>query len=236
MKKIIKEVEDLLIDTSDGGYKLYKEYDGYLPYNFEGNYATSIEDAYSLSFDLLTYESYWAKIGDNTTFDKAVSAVLQKHGLKESTVTGGLYGYEGVRYYLSDDGYLCTYLTSGEPFYLQCGHTGWLTDSRKELIKTLADKYKEGESSMGDYDGVILLNASLDDVKKSKDGQYELLDGGVLDAGITFYRKGEDGEWKYFAMGQQAPSCDRYNTDELKSAFEGRTCTLADGGLGIVEK
>lgn len=49
-----------------------------------------------------------------------------------------------------------------------------------------------------------------------------------------FYRK-EGSDWKYFVSTQSVIQCSKYNTDELKAAYKGFTCSDASGKESVVE-
>jgi len=53
--------------------------------------------------------------------------------------------------------------------------------------------------------------------------------GDMGGAGAKFYSK-NNGPWIYFTAGQQGPTCDMFNTVDLKAAFKGMDCINAKSG------
>lgn len=231
IRKVLKIVND-----AEGVAKRYagnnygERHEGYgVLYEFEKGYSTGLD--WSFGFELSPVNSsnsnsikeFASKVTENASFKSDLTAAMKKHGLSESNLLdGGAFQEFNYAYYKSDDGYLCVYSISGM-FYMSCGHTSWISEEKKELVKELTDKFVEGMNIQRTEGVPIYLNASPDNIASNKSNTYQILSASVSDAGVMFYRKGKDGEWKYAFGGQQAPDCDQY-TGELKEAFEGMTC------------
>lgn len=223
VKKIIVDERVMLIkfaNESGSDYVLDQRYDDNPPsYDFEEGYSTSLESSFGLSFRIEPSERHF-ELEEKNDLDGKVRTILENHGLKKTASSAA--GYVGeVDYYSSEDGYICVFTPESSPLYLDCGHTSWLSQAKKDLVKQLADAYKRDvETSYA----VVYVDADPEEIETSPNGEYQRIYGGLDNAGVLFYRKGSDGEWKYFTATQQALGCDQYDTDELKAAFEGRDC------------
>lgn len=99
-----------------------------------------------------------------------------------------------------------------------------------ETINEVAEAYKKAvdelphwiEFSAGSQPAII--------VEKSNVYPYQIINADFGNYYSLFYRKDEDSEWVYFAGGQDALSCDAYNTDDLKKAFSGYACYIDERG------
>jgi hypothetical protein len=223
VKQIIVDERVMMIkfaDENGSEYVLDQRYDDNPPsYDFEEGYSTSLEASFGLSFRIEPTERHF-ELEEKNDLDGKVRTILENHGLKKTASSAA--GYVGeVDYYSSEDGYICVFTPESSPLYLDCGHTSWLSQAKKDLVKQLADAYKRGvETSYA----VVYVDADPEEIETSPNGEYQRIYGGLDNAGVLFYRKGSDGEWKYFTATQQALGCDQYDTDELKAAFEGRDC------------
>lgn len=220
VKQILNEITDELYKFGGNGlYSLNKTYDTYVTYEFEDNYATNLEGAYGVSFNMNDY-SYTTKLASSGVIEK----VFTKYGLKKSSFNDPAYIGEGNVYYESEDGYVCEYSSTSAPTIVNCAHNSWLSEEKKTLVKGLIDAYRRDEEYYKDYSGILYIDASVDNVKKATNEKYEYLVASVPDAGALFYRNIEDGGWKYLASTQQAPDCDWFKTDEQKKGFAGFEC------------
>ena len=221
VKDMIVDVRVMLIKMAEGeDYTLNQRYDDNTPtYEFQEGYATGLESSFGLTFYIEPSQRH-DQVTEKNNLKASVETILKKYGLSKTEVTDpGRYG--DVAHYKSDDGYICVAMFGGMPFYLDCGHTSWLSDTKKELVKKLADVYKaslEGERS------VIYIDADPENIETATGGEYQRIQVSLGDAAGLFYRKGAEGEWKFFTATQQFLDCSAYDTDELKAAYEGVDC------------
>lgn len=206
---------------SDSGYNLgYKISDKYST-NLDWNYGFSIGATNASNLD--EWNKFQSKVTANSGFQSDVKAKMKEYGLSETTIEDGMMGGDEDIAYESDDGYFCKVSKSGT-LYVGCGHTGWISDEKIALVEKLGDAFVSENG--GTQEKPLYVNASVLDIKTSKSGNYQTLTGSISNGAGVFYRKGTDGEWKYFTGGHVGPSCDMFNTDELKEAFEGYTCWI----------
>ena len=80
-KKILQDVINELITfgTSFGHFRLEKTYDSDVTYEFEKNYATNLNGAYGLIFDVENNTNYSTALASSGIVDK----VMNSHGLKK---------------------------------------------------------------------------------------------------------------------------------------------------------
>lgn len=219
-KKILQDVINELITfgTSFGHFRLEKTYDSDVTYEFEKNYATNLNGAYGLIFDVENNTNYSTALASSGIVDK----VMNSHGLKKISFNDPAVIGEGGIYYADDNGYICNYSSQSSPVRINCANSNWLTEEDKTFAKSLIDAMKKSDDSKDDE--MYYVSATLDDITKTADGKYEHVTASVAGAVALFYRNTDGGEWKHFMSTQQALSCNDYNTDELKAAFAGVDC------------
>ena len=219
-KKILQDVINELITfgTSFGHFRLEKTYDSDVTYEFEKNYATNLNGAYGLIFDVENNTNYSTALASSGIVDK----VMNSHGLKKISFNDPAVIGEGGIYYADDNGYICNYSSQSSPVRINCANSNWLTEEDKTFAKSLIDAMKKSDDSKDDE--MYYVSATLDDITKTADGKYEHVTASVAGAAALFYRNTDGGEWKHFMSTQQALSCNDYNTDELKAAFAGVDC------------
>lgn len=223
VKEIVIDERLMLMRTAnnlENAFEIYQKYDeDPAHYDFEEGYSTSLEASFGLIFWLEPVERHLA-LAKNTDLYSKVREVLKNHSLK---ATSNVSGYiQEVEYYLSDDGYVCWFNSNSAPLHLECSHTSWLSRAKKDLVKQLADAYKKDENVDAT---TIYVDANPEDIETTANGEYQRIYGRLDNAGAWFYRKGTDGEWKFFtALQQQMLDCKDYDTDELKAAFVGTDC------------
>ncbi len=225
VRAIVKDVYEGMSDffADINGFTVNLSFDDGTLYEFEDGYATSIEKSYEVSYILNNYTSdFYASRGE-TNYINMIDKVMKSHKLTRTAISDGLF-YGRTLYYTSDDGYVCTATTSAMPSTVSCSNTKWLSEDRKELVKTLIDTYRKGEASSEDYEGAIYLYANEKDIKDGGTKPYQVLEGAVLGAAIVFYRKSPDDDWIYFKTTQQLFSCDAFQTEDEQKAFKGERC------------
>ncbi len=219
-KKILQDVisELTTFGTSFGRFRLEKTYDSYVTYEFEKNYATNLDGAYGLVFDVDNNMNYNTTLASSGIIDK----VMNSHGLKKISFDDPADLGEGGIYYADDNGYICNYSSQSSPVRINCANSNWLTEEEKTFVKSLMDAMKKSD----DYKNDEMLYASVtqDDITKTADGKYEHVTASVAGAAALFYRNADGGEWKYFVSTQQVLNCNDFNTDEIKAAFAGSDC------------
>ena len=232
------EVQNLLDDIEEsfpeGGYSIDKIYDDYgLPVKVSDKLWTESARSYG------AYVKKYADSGSATQIYNSIINLLKKKGLKNVAVpTFGIYGEEipeqdTTHYFKGDSGIYCHVSNTNKVegsgndmgyswLEYRCSNENWLTEDNKKLAIDLAAAYHnsdDGKQYPINYIGGTLTRK----IKKNPAGTYEHITVGFEDSVALFYRK-TDGEWKYFLGTQQAISCDRYDTDELKEAFKGTKC------------
>lgn len=219
-KKILQDVINELttFGTSFGRFQLEKTYDSYVTYEFEKNYATNLNGAYGLVFDVDNNTNYSTTLASSGIIDK----VMNSHGLKKISFDDPAVFGGGVIYYADDNGYICNYSSQSSPVHISCANSNWLTEEEKTFAKSLMDAMKKSD----DYenDEMLYASATQDDITKTADGKYERVTASVAGAAALFYRNTDGGEWKYFVSTQQVLNCNDFNTDEIKAAFAGSDC------------
>ena len=216
-------------------YRTYLSFDSGVAYEFEKGYATAITKSYGAWYISNDYGSdFYAGLGV-TSYTNMIDTVMKNHNLKRTTASDGLFFGEGSLYYMNDDGYVCVASTMSMPGTVECSNTKWLTEDEKTFVKTLIDAYKDSDEWAKNYKGAIYLYANEKDIEDSSVKPYQTIEGSVIDAGISFYRKSEDDDWVYFTTAQQAPSCSAYNTEDLVNAYKGRFCWDENGQDSEVE-
>ena len=210
--------ELITFGTSFGHFRLEKTYDSDVTYEFEKNYATNLNGAYGLIFDVENNTNYSTALASSGIVDK----VMNSHGLKKISFNDPAVIGEGGIYYADDNGYICNYSSQSSPVRINCANSNWLTEEDKTFAKSLIDAMKKSDDSKDDE--MYYVSATLDDITKTADGKYEHVTASVAGAAALFYRNTDGGEWKHFMSTQQALSCNDYNTDELKAAFAGVDC------------
>ncbi len=228
VNKILKDTRGLAVRYANIAYG--ESYDAQsVTYEYEKGYSTALE--WSFGYRMLgldskpeTMSDFDKRITNNTDFKNELRSLMKKYGLVEHEIADGGNFEEGkYLFYMSDDGYLCDYSSSGF-FYISCGHTSWISEEKKTLMKELTDVYVASGMTTREGNTPIYMDASSDDVAYNKGKTYQILTVALSNAGADFYRKGTDGEWKFAFGGQVGPGCSEFNTDELKEAFEGHIC------------
>lgn len=128
----------------------------------------------------------------------------------------------GTRDYLNEQtGIICGLSMNSVPFVVSCGYTGWISQdtAERELLNSLAEAYRKNQ---GEYPA--RLYASAQNIHNSSRAPYQTITTGLQGAAGLFYRKGEDGDWKFFAGAQAVLSCKLYETEEEQKAFADEVC------------
>ncbi|MDO4220183.1 MAG: hypothetical protein Q4D22_03065 [Candidatus Saccharibacteria bacterium] len=219
---IYKGMNDFFEGATD--FRTYLSFDSGVPYEFEDGYATSIVKSYEAWYISNSYNADFYAGQGKDNYISMIDKIMKNHNLKRTEVSEGLFFGDGDLYYMNDDGFVCVASTSSMPGTVSCSNTKWLSETRKEFVKDLIDAYKKGADWMKDDEETVYLYANENKIRDGGTEPYQIIEGGVLDAAIIFYRKGEDSEWKFFTITQQALSCGDYNTDELRAAFKGDSC------------
>lgn len=148
--------------------------------------------------------------------DKALVQYLTQNGFKEYE-----YSLQFADSYINEEsGIICAKTTATLAYDVACSSVNWYSNiDNWDLLNELAEAYK---MKMGEYP--TYMAASLDRIENSGYEQYQRISVGFLGAGGLFYRVTPESEWEFFRVGQDAPLCLDYDTDDLKQAFVGTTC------------
>ena len=135
--------------------------------------------------------------------------------LNPDNIVCGVYG--GVVYQDVND-------SGSEYAALECGKTNWhfLTNEEYELVNELGEALYDKTKTGSKYPYLISFDGAS--IKDSPVDSYQTLTVGLGGARGMFYRVSPTDKWQYFTAGQDAPTCDAYDTDDLKKAFAGTTC------------
>lgn len=178
-------------------------------------------------------------VGDSSEFEKKSRPIFDGR-LKEALVAelgkNGFVEYEyrptfATEYINQELGIVCALSSAGMPFGVGCSSVKWYSTEDWEFINDLAEAFKEKKGEYPYY-----LKGNPKQVEDSGYEQYQKIHVSLADAGASFYRVNPESEWKFFRDGQDAGSCEEYNTEELRKAFIGETCWYeANGKTGVVK-
>lgn len=231
-----EEVRDLVsdvIDSLDGGYRLNLKYDNSgLLVKISDELKTVTNLSYGATITVVT----GANVNINSLYTGVINALTKKYSMISVTKEVVVGETEGsYQYYKNSDGLYCRvapvgYINNG--FYFDCTNEHWVTDEDKDLDIELAKVYNatEGKQYPTKY-----MDARMKNIKKNSSGTYETITASIADAVALFYRK-VGGEWQFLTGTQQGVSCDKYNTAELKEAFEGQTCWDSQGNDVVIKR
>ncbi|MCL2869625.1 hypothetical protein FWF48_02345 [Candidatus Saccharibacteria bacterium] len=92
-----------------------------------------------------------------------------------------------------------------------------------EAMRASADPTtNQGPQVKTAYGGLNITNSRIKPYQKAQIGVHSFPTGGGYVA--LFYRVDKNATWKFFRGLQQAPSCDEFNTPDLKKAFVDDSC------------
>ncbi len=242
--KIIREVHSVALkfarENSITDYSINSGLNGVMDYEFEKGYSASLKYAFTfnMSDTARPYSNtFMEKISHNPVFLKAVEEVFENHSMKKTKMNEGLFHDQDLVYFISNNGYICTYTTVfAGSFEVNCGHTGWLSNEKKELVKALIDAFVKSE---GQYTPTFYMDASPDRIR-SGDNNHQSISASFTDSGgsgeALFYRVSPDSEWIYFAATQQPLYCSEFVGEDVEQAFVGFTCLDKDNNYSTVGK
>ena len=240
VKAITGDLWDVLVDYDNNAGGIYVVDRGIdknqVHYEFEKGYTTSLDYVSGLGIRRSGHAST-NEFQRNSAFSKAVEGVLTKHGLTDHKTFDSDY-LASTDTYSGTDGSICEAVYNSDDFSITCSNTGWLTEKKKTMVKTLIDVLNENKDQAGTglYDGSPYLDVPMEKIITTPDGKYEHVTAYGTDAALLFYRNIEDGEWKFFIGAQNTLSCSEYDTDELKAAFAGERCyDDATGSASVVK-
>jgi hypothetical protein len=108
------------------------------------------------------------------------------------------------------------------PLYVSCADYSWY-QSKAEQLLPFAEAYKTQD---GSWPSSIFTVDYAVHIKDSPASPYQttVLTGDNF--AMLFYRTSPESTWQYFTGTQSPLSCDRYNTVDLKKAFQGEPCYI----------
>ena len=219
VRNIINDVYDVFVEAAEN-YRVDKNYGNDMLIPIDDDLAIYANKWYGFSFKPNEYLSKeLEKNNGYAKLEKTVTDALSKKGIKKVSQPKSFHyanmdvdllsWYEG-------DGIFCEYEKLSE-ITLSCADKSWYTDEQKELTLALRAAYKKKTGEEGSE--ISIPNAH----KIEKKNGYEHLVAYDSNAVAHYYRK-DGGEWKYFISTQAPVSCDKYDTDELKEAYNGTIC------------
>ena len=193
----------------------------FVPYEFEENSVTALEKSYTVSITYDIVDELGYEMGD-IKLDTTIGNVLVQHGLKKKDNDILWGGAEQNSYYENDDGYMCYYSIYSEPFDLICGHTSWLSEEKKALIRELMTVAKKHD----DFKDLkyIYIDANLDDIEDAPVKPYQRIQVSLTDAAGFFYRTSSNSDWQFLAGTQSSIPCKTFDNNDKRKAFQDFTC------------
>lgn len=231
VQKLVAEVKvQIEKDVAEYGIKLNEFQDEnliyYRPEGFEvaialnRSYGFEVAGQNEVNLNELENQGYYAY--------KEIGEMLENKGFVrlDGNYATGSAGSE-ILYVNEGDGIVC-----GVPFWgvsLSCAATDWYDKDDAELSNELAKVYNEATG-----ENATLLRARVADIKNSPVAPYQNISVGMQGFGAMFYRMSPEAEWVYFTSGQMGPSCEDFNTDDVRKAFAGESCWSEGEGFDAV--
>ena len=180
-----------------------------------------LKEGYVTSFDkpsLYFYSKTNLSDTDKIAARAAFAEVLKKEGFSDPITLKAMTGLGSEdEYYSDEDGYICEY--SHYDSYLQCAHSSWISDEKKEATIKMISQYRKKFGEKDTY-----LHYFDDKIENSPTEPYQTLTANVIDGYVVFYRKGVDSDWTYVTSGNGIPFCEEFQqTEDMRKAFEGTT-------------
>ncbi len=200
-------------------YTIYYNHDSspvsYRPDNYI--IGVPLDRAYGLSPNTSAIE-YHYDLYYNEASDQEMTDLITSLGF---TVTDEIYttasaGGPSSLYQNKSTGIVC----SGSAFWnIACGHQDWYNKENANFSNDLAKVYEAATGESAHY-----LIAKIDGIKDSLISPYQTISVMMSGFGASFYRTSPESPWVFAFRGQDGPTCDEFNTQDLKNAFAGQTC------------
>lgn len=126
----------------------------------------------------------------------------------------------GSEYFNRETGVVCNLPYSGVPTHFACGYVDWYNRDNAGLVKSLGEAYGDIEDTV--FGDVEISDSEYKPYQRAAVGLWSV--AGIGGANGLFYRTGPEAEWKYFTSLQAVPSCEEFNTEDLRRAFMGMEC------------
>lgn len=197
------------------GYDFYTDYDG----------GSKIE---LVSSDADSTGSGLPKTAD-TTIRSDIAGIYTDFGLKKTETLGDTSMGNTIDFYIGK-GLVCTIETPTAAVSTNTASCGLVAsyDDAAAKVKPFADALPSA-TGLTVLSGLKISDSQVSGYQNATLNQSEL--GGAGGSVALFYKK-DAGVWAYFANTQQALSCSKYDTVDLRSAFKGDSCYL-DSGTGM---
>ena len=197
------------------GYDFYTDYDG----------GSKIE---LVSSDTDSTGSGLPKTAD-TTIRSDIAGIYTDFGLKKTETLGDTSMGNTIDFYIGK-GLVCTIETPTAAVSTNTASCGLVAsyDDAAAKVKPFADALPSA-TGLTVLSGLKISDSQVSGYQNATLNQSEL--GGAGGSVALFYKK-DAGVWAYFANTQQALSCSKYDTVDLRSAFKGDSCYL-DSGTGM---
>ncbi|MBR6505718.1 hypothetical protein IKT18_02715 [Candidatus Saccharibacteria bacterium] len=163
--------------------------------NLEKVKATLVENGYEL-------------VGEMPHASSAPMPTTYEYVNKEKEIVCGIYAITNES-------------TGAENVYASCAKTSWtwLTEEEKALLSALETAYYKKTNKYPEK--MISLGIKIKDSEyKPYQTTYVSTDGGSS----QFFRTSPYSEWQYFRTSYMAPSCEEFDTEDLKKAYLGEIC------------
>lgn len=132
----------------------------------------------------------------------------------------------GMEYLNRETGVVCNLPYGGVPTHFACGHIDWYDRENAELVKELGKAYGDVESMV--FGEANVVNSEYEPYQRAEVGVWSV--AGIGGANGLFYRPGAEAAWQYYAALQTVPSCESFDTEDLRRAFAGVACFSDQSG------
>lgn len=200
-------------------YTIYYNHDSYaVSYQPEGYIiGVPLNRAYGLSVNSSVIQ-YHKDLFYNDASEKAMDDYLSELGFTSTgeTYTTASAGPSSVTYQNLAAGIICSKSTFWD---IACGYQNWYNKTDADFSNELAEAYEAATGEDAHY-----LVARVSDITDGAVSPYQTVQVAMTGSGALFYRTSPDNPWVFAFRGQDGPTCDEYNTQDLKNAFAGQAC------------
>ncbi len=224
VREVVAEVKAKAAELLDPYNLLDSVYDVMVPYEPEG-YLTAIQlnRGYGFKMEYSENPTLLEKIASVDWMDE-LGEVLEKRGFVDTGeyyTTASAVASVGTTFVNDESGVVCGLWNAPQMY---CSYKDWYDKADAELANELSRVFEEATGEEVDY-----LVAEVDDIRNSSVAPYQTIEVRRRGYGSSFYRVSPEAEWVYSFSGQGVPTCDEYNTEDLRKAYAGQTCWTNEG-------